>query len=60
MFDFDSPWFRPLWRRVLTSAVALGWGAFEFLTGSPGWAILFLSVGGYATYRLFFAFDPKE
>ena len=60
MFDLDDPWFRPLWRRVLVTAVALGWGAFEFASGSPGWGMLFLATGGYAAYRLFVTFDPKE
>ena len=60
MFDLDHPWFRPLHRRVLTCALALGWGAFELFTGSPGWAILFLAVGAYAVFRLFLAFDPKD
>lgn len=60
MFDFDNPWFRPLWRRVVVCALALGWGVFELLTASPGWAMLFLAMGAYATYRLFVVFEPKD
>lgn len=60
LFDLDHPWFRPLWRRVLAVAVALGWGVFELALGSPGFALLFLALGGYAAWRLFVTFNPGE
>ena len=60
MFDFDDPWYRPLWRRVLVCAAALGWGVFELVSGSPGWAIPFLAAGAFATYHLLVAFDPGD
>lgn len=46
--DPDHPMFRPLWVRVLIVALCLGWGGLEFATGSPGWGMLFLGLGGYA------------
>ncbi|PWE49140.1 hypothetical protein DEM26_14895 [Thioclava sp. NG1] len=58
--DFDTPWFRPLWKRLLVVGVALGWGLFELVAGEPGFAILFLAMGGYAAYRLFVTFKPRE
>ena len=53
MFDFDSAFYRPLWIRVLIVALCLGWAVVEFATGSPGFAILFGALGGYAGYRFF-------
>ena len=60
IFDFDNPWFRPLWRRILVTVVALGWGVFEIFAGDPLFAILFVALGGYAAYRLFVTFNPRE
>lgn len=56
--DLDDPWFRPLWRRILVAGIALGWGLFELVSGSTGFAILFLALGAYAAWRLFVTFDP--
>ncbi|SFC21007.1 hypothetical protein [Tropicimonas isoalkanivorans] len=58
MFDFDIPFFRPLWVRLAVTAIAIGWGLFELASGSVGFAIIFLSAGIYAAYRLFVTFDP--
>lgn len=58
MFNFDDPFYRPLWLRILIAGICIGWGIFEFVIGTPGFAILFLAVGGYAAYRFFITFDP--
>ena len=55
-----SPFFLPLWRRVLTVAVCLGWAAFEFAGGAVFWAILFGALGLYAAYEFFLAFYPAN
>lgn len=60
LFDFDHPFFRPLWLRVVVVLLCLVWAAFEIATGSAGWAMLFGSVGLYAGYRLFFVFEPRD
>ncbi|WP_434291081.1 DUF3329 domain-containing protein [Celeribacter sp. SCSIO 80788] len=60
MFNLDDPFYRPLWLRLVICAVCLGWGIVEAMTGSPGFALIFLAVGGYATYRFFITFDPTE
>lgn len=60
VFDLDHPWFRPLWRRVLVTAIALGWGLVELASGSPGFALLFLALGAYAGWRLFVTFNPRQ
>ncbi|MEI2807538.1 DUF3329 domain-containing protein [Albidovulum sp.] len=59
VFDLDHPWFRPLWRRLLVTGIALGWGVLELASGSPGFAVLFLALGAYAGWRLFVTFNPR-
>lgn len=58
MFDNSHPWFRQLWVRVLLLAVTGGWGLMELLTGSPGWAMLFLGVAGWVIWALFLNYAP--
>lgn len=60
MFDFSHPAFRPLWVRIGTVAVALGWAATEALDGDPGWAILFAALGAAAVWGLFVARPPTR
>jgi hypothetical protein len=50
--DPDHPFFRPAWRRWATAILPLAWAAFELVSGSPGWAILFGAVGAYAFWIL--------
>jgi len=57
--DPDHPFFRPLWVRIATVAVALGWGLFEFSLGEPFWGIVFLGLGFYAGWTFFVAVDPR-
>jgi hypothetical protein len=59
-FDLNDPFFKPLWIRVVTVALATGWGIFEFTAGSPTWGTLFCGIGAYAFYGLFIAFDPHD
>ncbi len=58
MFDMRHPFFLPLWRRILTVGICLGWALMELLTGSPGWALLFGAVGGWAGWQLLVTWDP--
>lgn len=58
MFDLQVPFFIPVWRRVLTVGITLGWAVFEVLTGSPGWGLLFGAAGLYAFYGFFIAWTP--
>ncbi|MBA3324381.1 MAG: DUF3329 domain-containing protein [Rhodobacteraceae bacterium] len=60
LFDFDHPFFRPLWIRLAVVSVCLGWAMLELLSGSRGWAMLFGGVGLYAAYRLLVTFNPRE
>ncbi len=59
MFELQIPFFIPLWRRVVTAGVTLGWASFEILTGSFAWGMLFGAAGVYAFYQFFVVWDPK-
>lgn len=59
MLNANDSFYRPLWRRAVIVALSLGWGIFEALSGSPGFAVIFLALGGYAAYRLFLTYDPQ-
>ena len=58
--DPDHPFFRPLWVRVATVVVGLGWGLFEFSLGEPFWGIVFLGLGLYAGWSFFIAGAGKR
>jgi hypothetical protein len=53
--DTNHPWFRPLWVRLLVTALPVAWALFEFVDGSPFWGVLFLALGVYAAWEFFFA-----
>lgn len=59
-FDFNDPFYTPLWRRVVIVGIALGWALFEFIGGSPFWGVLFGGMGLWAFYGLFIAFEPRQ
>lgn len=56
-----DPWFRPLYRRVLTLTVLAGWGLFELLVPSAGpgggriWLVIAGAVFAYAAWGFFFS-----
>jgi hypothetical protein len=58
MFDLRVPFFNPLWRRLLTVAVTLGWAGVELAGGNPGWALLFGAAGLWAGYILLLTWTP--
>lgn len=58
--DLQLPFFRPLWRRVVTAGLPLARAAIERHTASVGWAMVFGAVGVYANYQFFAVRDPKE
>ncbi len=60
LFDFDHPFYRPLWIRGVVVAVAAGWGVFEFVSGSPFWGVLFCGMAAFAFHGLFIRFNPRQ
>ena len=58
LFDVQTPFFRPLWRRVAVTLACLAWALMELATGAVFWAILFGSAGLYLGWQFFVAFNP--
>lgn len=58
LLDVKHPFFRPKWRRVLVTALCLGWSAVEFAIGSPMFGVLSGALGLWCLYALFWKFDP--
>jgi len=55
MFDFSHEFFKPLWVRIITILVCLGWGSYEFATEAPFWGTIFCGMGLLAVHQFFFA-----
>lgn len=58
-FDFDHPFFRPLWRRIAVVGICATWGAFEIWMGATGWGVLFLGLAALCFWGLFIRFNPR-
>ena len=59
-FDFNHPFYKPLWIRIAIVTVASGWGLFEFVTGSVFWGVVFCGLAAAAFHGLFMTFDPRK
>ena len=59
-FDFNDPFFKPLWLRVVLVGSTFVWAGIELVTGSILWTMLFAALGAYAFYGLFVAFAPRD
>ena len=57
LLDPTHPFFKPLWRRVLTVVLPALWGGVEVWNQAWGWAIMFLGAAAYAAYELFIIYD---
>jgi hypothetical protein len=60
LFDLHSPFFLPLYRRVIAVAFTGGWAALELASGNTGWALIFAAGCAFCWYEFFFAFDPEN
>ena len=58
---FDPhPWFRPLWRRVLVTALCAGWVVFELAYSGDGfWTIIAGACAGYCLWSFFLSGDYR-
>ncbi|MCO5734722.1 hypothetical protein [Rhizobium sp. SSA_523] len=52
LIDPTHPFFKPLWRRILTVVLPAVWGLVELSNNAIGWAIIFLAASAYAAYEL--------
>ena len=60
LFDFNHPFFRPLWLRIAIVVACLLWAMVEASSGEMMWAMLFAAIGLYAGYGFFINFNPRE
>jgi hypothetical protein len=60
LLDFNDPFYKPLWLRILIVAITAGWSVFEFFGGTPFWGVIFLGAAAFAFHGLFIAFNPRE
>lgn len=60
MFDLDDAFYRPLWIRLSLVTLTLGWGLFEFASGSAFFGVIFVGIGLYSAWRFFVTFSPPE
>ncbi|GAB5374310.1 MAG: hypothetical protein AcusKO_07720 [Acuticoccus sp.] len=56
-FEVRTPFFRPMWRRVVATAICFGWALFELLSGAVFWAVLFGAAGAALAWQFFITFD---
>lgn len=53
LFELQTDFFRPLWRRILVVVVCFSWAGVEFANDSPVWGGIFIGLGVYAAYQFF-------
>jgi hypothetical protein len=51
LIDFENPFFKPMWIRVLVLAFLTAWGFFEFAAGEPAWSAVFLAISAFCGWR---------
>ena len=55
------PFYKPLWRRVVITAVVLFWFVFELITGGIGiWSFMAFAMLVYGVYLFFLTWPPDE
>jgi hypothetical protein len=60
MFDFNDPFYKPLWLRILIVAVCTGFSLLEFNAGSSFLGMLFASLTVVTLWGLFINFNPRD
>ena len=59
MKDRDVAFFRPLWRRVVVTAICIVWAIAELIGHDGLWIAITLGLTAYAVWTLFITF-PKD
>ncbi len=54
----DHPFLRPLWRRIALVAFCGAWAVFEYVTGSPGWALAAGAMTAYGAWLYLINYKP--
>lgn len=60
LLELRHPFFAPLWRRVLTTALCTGWAVIEFTSGGPFFGVLFTALALWTGYHFFLSFNPDD
>ena len=60
LFEVRHPCFRPLWRRVVVTAMCLAWALFELSNEAYAWAAIFGACGVHLFLQFFVKFDPAD
>jgi hypothetical protein len=55
----DIQFFRPLWRRVVVTAICIVWAGLELWGRDQLWILITLGLSAYAIWMFFITF-PKE
>jgi len=53
MFNFDHPFFKPLWKRIATAFVCFAWGFVEYNNDATLWAYFFWALAAFVSYHFF-------
>lgn len=59
LFEIQTDFFLPLWRRIAVVVSCLGWAALEFSTSGPFWGLIFMALGVYSIWQFFFDGWPE-
>lgn len=57
MTDRDSPFLRPLWRRIALVAFCLVWASWELWNGETMWAMIVGAIAAYAAWTFLIDYD---
>ena len=61
MKESEIEWFRPLWLRVLVTALVAVWFGYEvFFSHETVWMVVTGAALAYAVWNLFIKFDTKS
>ncbi len=59
VFKIQTPFFIPLYRRLIVLAVTAAWVAVEMSRGEPIWAFVAISATIYVGVQFFLQFDEE-
>ena len=59
ILDGQHRFFRPLWRRVVVTAVCGGWTAVELWFGNTFWGAVFAVMTALCVWEFFVVFERK-
>ncbi|MEX0319023.1 MAG: hypothetical protein AB3N21_13780 [Ruegeria sp.] len=60
VFNVQSAFFIPVWRRALVVTACVLWAIVELANGNPFWAVLFGAIAAYCAHQFFIVFDPVD